>query len=136
MIFRSLSWYFDLRKETEISVKTNFRSFVLILPFNMLLLVLLFTNIIIWIIWNAYNLYEWTYECTWFSCSGHNSLHGLLRMLFIDTLFHAGFDNYKIVICDHVCVPQFWCMCCTWANTKNIYQASYILPSNFSNIFS
>ena len=60
----------------------------------------------------------------------------MLRMLFIDTLFHAGFDNYKIVICDHVCVPQFWCMCCTWANTKNIYQASYILPSNFSNIFS
>ena len=43
----------------------------------------------------------------------------LLRPLLWNIQAKAGFNyHYKIAVHDLVCVPNFWCMWCTWSNTK------------------
>ena len=56
-------------------------------------------------------------------------------MNFLAYLFQklvAGIDNHcKIAVRDHVHVPKVWRTSRTWANTRNRYHASYLLPSDF-----
>ena len=58
------------------------------------------------------------------------------QMLWICTNM-SGFNNYhKIARLDHILVPNFWRTRRSGQIPKNIYPASYFLPSDFSNNFS
>ena len=49
----------------------------------------------------------------------------------------TGFNSYhKIVVCDHVCLPKFGIHYVCGLIPKSIYQASYLLPSDFPNNFA
>ena len=49
----------------------------------------------------------------------------------------SRFDNYhKIAVRDHVRVPKFWHTNIRGQIQKSIYEASYLLPCDFSKNFS